>query len=74
MRGAGSKTEPLTGQGSCLERSKGPKLHVPRRIAHVSLRDETHSAQNGKAPGLFNQRFGKQDFQPIWECALPRGG
>ena len=38
---------------------KGPKLHVPRRIAHVSLRDETHSVQNGKALGFSPRAFGK---------------
>ena len=38
---------------------KGPKLHVPRRIAHVSLRDETHSVQNGKALGFSPGAFGK---------------
>jgi len=38
---------------------KGPKLHAPRRIAHVSLRDETHSVQNGKVLGFSPGAFGK---------------
>ena len=48
MRGAEIENGAFERQRVVSLRLKGPKLHVPRRVAHVPLRDERHPVETGK--------------------------
>ena len=48
MRGAEIENGALKLSRVMSRNFKGPKLHVPRRVAHVPLRDERHPVETGK--------------------------
>ena len=41
---------------------KGPKLHVPRRVAHVPLRDERHPVETGKSRAFHPRLLERQNL------------